>query len=161
MCLWTQTIIHVDIVEIAFCNDTATNIPHTHAYTRTHIYTRTHTGPPLFTLTPSDITVPSSQDITFQCEAIGPPAPSYTWTRVGRTLQSSAVDTGTTLNLFSVSTDDAGVYQCTAGSSRGTINAQATLTVLCKPLYIEALCGVYVCVCVCVCIHAKFSLTYI
>ena len=42
------------------------------------------------------------------------------------------MNTGTTLNLFSVSTDDAGVYQCTAGSSRGTVNAQATLTVLCK-----------------------------
>ena len=97
-----------------------------------HTYTHTHTGPPLFTITPSDVTVSSGQDVTFRCEAIGPPAPSHTWTRVGRTLQSSAVDTGTTLNLFSVSTDDAGVYQCTAGSSRGTVNAQATLTVLCK-----------------------------
>ena len=124
------------MVEITFCDDihdTATptsNIPHTH--TCVHIYTHTHTGPPLFTLTPSDITVSSGQDVTFRCEAVGPPAPTYTWTRVGRTLQSSAVDTGITLNLFSVSSDDAGVYQCTAGSSRGTINAQATLTVLCK-----------------------------
>ena len=117
---------------------------HTHTHTHTHAHNTTHThitcmytpytGPPLFTLTPSDITVSSGQDVTFQCEAIGPPAPSYTWARVGQTLQSSAVDTGTTLNLFSVSTDDAGVYQCTAGSSRGTINAQATLTVLCKLL---------------------------
>ena len=158
MCLWTQICTCRWIVFSNDIHDTATpttNTPHT--FTHTHI----HTGPPLFTLTPSDITVPSGQDVTFQCEAVGPPAPSYTWTRIGRTLQSSAVDTGTTLNLFSVSTDDAGVYQCTAGSSRGTINAQATLTVLCKPLYIEALCGVYVCVCVCVCIHAKFSLTYI
>ena len=114
---------------------------HTHAYTHAHIYTHTHTGPPLFTLTPSDVTVPSGQDVTFQCEAVGPPTPSYTWTRVGQMLQSSAVDTGTTLNLFSVSTDDAGIYQCTAGSSRGTINAQATLTVLCKLLYIEVLLG--------------------
>ena len=103
------------------------HLPKTH-----HTHTHTHTGPPLFTLTPSDLTVSSGRDVTFRCEAVGPPTPSYTWTRAGRTLPSSAVNTGTTLNLFSVSTDDAGVYQCTAGSSRGTVNAQATLTVLCK-----------------------------
>ena len=42
------------------------------------------------------------------------------------------MSTGTGLNLFSVSTDDSGVYQCTAESFRGDISARATLTVLCK-----------------------------
>ena len=63
---------------------------------------------------------------------MGPPEPTYAWTRVGRLLPDGAVAIGTTLNLFSVSAEDAGVYQCTAGNARGVVNSQATLTVLGK-----------------------------
>ena len=90
-------------------------------------------GPPLLTVTPTDTSASYGRDITFRCEAVGPPEPSYSWTRVGMQLPDGAVVTGTTLNLFSVSPEDAGVYQCTAGNSRGDVSAQATLTILSKP----------------------------
>ena len=88
------------------------------------------------------------------CEAIGPPEPTYSWSRVGSAqLPLGVVNTGTTLHLFSVSSDDAGTYQCTAGSSRGTIDSQATLTVLGKHWCSMMQVCVRACVCVCVCVH--------
>ena len=69
------------------------------------------------------------QDITFQCEAVGPPNPGYSWNRINGVLPVSSVVSGSMLHLFSVTSSDSGTYQCTASNSHGSNSAAAVLTV--------------------------------
>ena len=61
------------------------------------------------TVAPTDMATSFGHDVTLRCEAVGPPEPTYAWSRVGTPLPTDAVVTGTTLNLFSVSIEDAGM----------------------------------------------------
>ena len=72
----------------------------------------------------------------FQCVAVGPPDPSYTWTRLGEGLPPGAIvsSDATELHLFSVTVEDEGVYQCNASNVYGTITGQGSLTLLGKLL---------------------------
>ena len=94
-----------------------------------------HSGSPIFTLPPANTEASYGQDVMFQCVAVGPPEPSYTWNRLGgEGLPSGAIvsSDATQLHLFSVAIEDEGTYQCTASNVYGTITGQGSLTLLRK-----------------------------
>lgn len=71
----------------------------------------------------------------FQCVAVGPPEPRYTWGRLGGVAlpQGAIVSSDDTLlHLFSVTVEDEGVYQCNVSNGLGDISGQGSLTLLCK-----------------------------
>lgn len=77
------------------------------------------------------------QDVEFDCTAVGVPPPVPVWSRSGSsslptgavTVTGSASNTAS-LHLFSVSSNDAGTYVCSAGNIHGLMTAQTSLTVL-------------------------------
>jgi hypothetical protein len=85
---------------------------------------------------PGFITAPKNADafegqvVQFFAAANGSPTPALQWQLNGTNLLG---ETGTTLTLFGVQSNQAGIYSVVASSSAGTNTASATLTVTAKP----------------------------
>ena len=95
-----------------------------------HFVAMINAGPPLVSLLPS-MTTPPGRDVVLQCDVSGfPPPTSILWSRIAQPLPSTSVSTDSSLHLFSVSSGDAGTYECTASNGVGTASAQQVLTVL-------------------------------
>ncbi|XP_078407396.1 LOW QUALITY PROTEIN: hemicentin-1-like [Cetorhinus maximus] len=92
---------------------------------------------PLFSETPSDVSVAIGDNVTLPCRAVGDPAPQVTWQRLdGQPLFAKAdsmsfvsqLETGS-LFIESVWLDDEARYVCEAQNQFGVIRAEAALTI--------------------------------
>ncbi|MGZ8940024.1 MAG: lamin tail domain-containing protein, partial [Limisphaerales bacterium] len=85
------------------------------------------TGAPEITEPLQDRTAFVGSDVTFEVEATGFPAVSYTWIFNGGLLRGQ---TSPQLVLTNVTLADAGLYEVIVSNARGTARSSATLTVL-------------------------------
>ena len=77
--------------------------------------------------TPSDQTITEGNQITFQCQGVGNPAPEINWIKDGERMGE-----GETLTVDGLR-NDSGEYWCVAGNGLGDpANASASLDVQCK-----------------------------
>ncbi|XP_078787184.1 roundabout homolog 4 isoform X3 [Oryzias latipes] len=86
---------------------------------------------PVLTLTPENATVMVGDSAHFYCQAKGDPPPSVVWSREGGALPNGRylVKPDQTLQLFYITTQDAGKYMCTAVNDAGMATAGAQLLV--------------------------------
>jgi hypothetical protein len=85
---------------------------------------------PGFITTPKSADAFTGQTVQFTATANGSPTPALQWRLNGTNLLG---ETSSTLTLFGVQSNQAGVYSVVASSSAGTNTASATLTVTAKP----------------------------
>lgn len=85
---------------------------------------------PNFLTVPKDAAAFEAQTVQFVAAASGSPTPALQWRLNGTNLVG---ETGNTLTLSGVQSNQAGVYSVVASSSAGTNTASATLTVTAKP----------------------------
>lgn len=83
--------------------------------------------PPTITVPPEDVAVEVGQTATFQCAAVGIPAPTVEWF-FGT---AEKVSDGMTISVENV--DKGGTYVCLVTSEAGTASALAKLIVYGKP----------------------------
>lgn len=86
--------------------------------------------PPSFITTPKSAAAFEGQTVQLIAAVSGSPTPTLQWQLDGINLVG---ETGSTLTIFGVQSNQAGVYKVVATSSAGTTNASATLTVTAKP----------------------------
>jgi len=87
---------------------------------------------PVFTTQPQSQTATAGDNVTFSASASGSPAAAYQWQFYGTNLPG---ETGSSLTLSSVTTNQAGPYRAVATNSAGATNSDtATLTVVPAPL---------------------------
>ena len=83
---------------------------------------------PVFVADPTDEEIINGTVISFICNAIAFPDPSYIWLRVGGDLSESAVGRNTTmLTLYPAVFGDQGIYYCTATSSGVSVSSQTAI----------------------------------
>ncbi len=87
---------------------------------------------PVFESSLQNIVTPPDRDITLSCAAQGSPMPTYSWSRLNGAIPSDALSSATSgdLRLFTVTSDSAGMYVCTATNSFGSATSMTTLDVL-------------------------------
>ena len=85
---------------------------------------------PVFITLPKDANAFEGQTIQFVAAANGSPTPTLQWQLDGTNLVG---ETASTLTLFGVQSNQAGIYSVVASSFAGTNTASATLTVTAKP----------------------------
>ncbi|KAJ8253328.1 hypothetical protein GJAV_G00211680 [Gymnothorax javanicus] len=84
---------------------------------------------------PKNQDVLEGENVVFECQVSGSPAPSVSWVKDGRSLRAGASlrmqQRGNThlLSLERVRKEHGGVYGCTATNSRGTVTASWTLSI--------------------------------
>ncbi|XP_071494887.1 peroxidasin homolog [Diadema antillarum] len=88
--------------------------------------------PPVFTQSPSDLTVVSGAMIRLPCSASGDPTPVITWTKDGIQITESAkfsISEAGHLAIHDVGLDDEGRYECAARNTIGYASTAMELTV--------------------------------
>ena len=91
------------------------------------IYTSLFPVPPTITVPPEDVATEIGQTATFQCAAVGIPAPTVEWF-----FGTEKVSDGPTISVDNV--DQGGTYVCLVTSEAGTDTALAKLIVYGKPI---------------------------
>uniref|UniRef100_H2MKI3 DCC netrin 1 receptor n=1 Tax=Oryzias latipes TaxID=8090 RepID=H2MKI3_ORYLA len=92
---------------------------------------------------PSRVTALLGTDAVLECSASGYPTPSIQWRRGDEGIQSWSVNkkysllAGSNLIIRSVTDDDSGTYSCTATNKNHNITAQAELSVLVPPQFLN------------------------
>lgn len=88
---------------------------------------------PVFTLSPPDsLEIVEMQIVFLDCQAEGYPSPTIKWFRDGAEIQSEGrykIFSNGTLQLQEARQDDAGIYECVAGSSAGFKRAESSVIV--------------------------------
>ncbi|PAA93292.1 hypothetical protein BOX15_Mlig007270g1 [Macrostomum lignano] len=94
---------------------------------------------PVFRVAPSDLDRMQGENATFNCAAVGDPAPTLNWRKDnGQIVKSRSFShSNGSLTVFNLAPTDAGKYICEASNSAGTNEALATLTVRFKPEFRE------------------------
>lgn len=88
---------------------------------------------PQFTIVPANTSALIGSDVSLACVARGDPPPEISWKLVRGTLPLKRAHFDEERLLISnVSEHDAGTYICMAENKAGSIEAAATVTVLCK-----------------------------
>ena len=98
---------------------------------------------PSFTLKPKNFTQIQHSTVTFECRAVGAPAPTINWVKYtdsGETLISSNARfvigaVSRYLSILGIYWSDAGRYGCVAQNKHGRIVADAYLTVISGELH--------------------------
>ena len=85
---------------------------------------------PLFVTSPKNANAFEGQVVQFTAVVNGSPTPALQWQLHGTNLLG---ETASTLTLFGVQSNQAGIYSLIASSTAGTNSASATLTVTAKP----------------------------
>jgi hypothetical protein len=85
---------------------------------------------PIFMTTPKNANAFEGQTVQFTAVVNGSPTPAFQWQWNGTNLTG---ETSSTLSLFNVQSNQAGVYSVVASNTAGTITTNATLTVTAKP----------------------------
>ncbi|XP_063968758.1 peroxidasin homolog isoform X1 [Lytechinus pictus] len=88
--------------------------------------------PPVFTQSPSDLTVVAGATIRLPCSASGDPEPLITWTKDGVQITESAkfsISEAGHLAIHDVGVDDEGRYECAARNTIGYASTDMELTV--------------------------------
>uniref|UniRef100_A0A8D3BVM2 Contactin-3 n=1 Tax=Scophthalmus maximus TaxID=52904 RepID=A0A8D3BVM2_SCOMX len=88
---------------------------------------------------PSRVAALLGTDAVLECSASGYPTPSVQWTRGDEQIQSWCYSllAGSNLIIRSVTDDDSGVYSCAAANKNQNITAQAELSVLVPPQFLN------------------------
>uniref|UniRef100_A0A671V824 DCC netrin 1 receptor n=1 Tax=Sparus aurata TaxID=8175 RepID=A0A671V824_SPAAU len=90
---------------------------------------------------PSRVTALLGADAVLECSASGYPTPSIQWRRGEELIQSwnkkFSLLAGSNLVIRSVTDDDSGIYSCTASNKNHNITANAELTVLVPPQFLN------------------------
>uniref|UniRef100_A0A3P9I0S3 DCC netrin 1 receptor n=1 Tax=Oryzias latipes TaxID=8090 RepID=A0A3P9I0S3_ORYLA len=90
---------------------------------------------------PSRVTALLGTDAVLECSASGYPTPSIQWRRGDEGIQSwnkkYSLLAGSNLIIRSVTDDDSGTYSCTATNKNHNITAQAELSVLVPPQFLN------------------------
>ncbi|AWP14877.1 putative netrin receptor DCC-like [Scophthalmus maximus] len=90
---------------------------------------------------PSRVAALLGTDAVLECSASGYPTPSVQWTRGDEQIQSwnkkYSLLAGSNLIIRSVTDDDSGVYSCAAANKNQNITAQAELSVLVPPQFLN------------------------
>uniref|UniRef100_A0A671V927 Contactin-3 n=1 Tax=Sparus aurata TaxID=8175 RepID=A0A671V927_SPAAU len=88
---------------------------------------------------PSRVTALLGADAVLECSASGYPTPSIQWRRGEELIQSWSFSllAGSNLVIRSVTDDDSGIYSCTASNKNHNITANAELTVLVPPQFLN------------------------
>ena len=84
-----------------------------------------------------EVTVVEGNALYLLCEAEGNPTPLVTWQKQGKLLQSSFNETN--FIIHDVRNTDAGIYECKASNSAGTVSYKVEVTV--KPKGEVTLCN--------------------
>ncbi|RUS74988.1 hypothetical protein EGW08_017255 [Elysia chlorotica] len=102
------------------------------AYTQLFV----NSAPPTLVQAPKDKTVEEGKDTSFTCEVIGGPRPEIYWTKDGVNLTVGGririSQTQHELLIGEAKLTDSGLYKCNAVNIKGTVAAEATLTVVVK-----------------------------
>ncbi|KAL4659387.1 leucine-rich repeats and immunoglobulin-like domains protein 3 [Arapaima gigas] len=101
---------------------------------------------PTFTKTPMDLTIRAGATARLECAATGHPAPQIAWQKDGgtdfpaaRERRMHVMPEDDVFFIVDVTTEDIGVYSCTAQNTAGAISANATLSVLETPSFLRPL----------------------
>ncbi|KAM8743669.1 netrin receptor DCC isoform 1-T1 [Acanthopagrus schlegelii] len=90
---------------------------------------------------PSRVTALLGADAVLECSASGYPTPGIQWRRGEELIQSwnkkFSLLAGSNLIIRSVTDDDSGIYSCTASNKNHNITANAELTVLVPPQFLN------------------------
>ncbi|XP_077368176.1 basement membrane-specific heparan sulfate proteoglycan core protein isoform X8 [Festucalex cinctus] len=78
-------------------------------------------------------TVMIGNSVEFECQAVGDPEPTVTWSKVGGPLPTHIVVMGGMLKIERVTEADAGQYRCTATNDVGSVRSQVVLNVQSLP----------------------------
>jgi len=84
-----------------------------------------------------EVTVVEGNVLYLQCEAEGYPSPLVTWKKQGKLLQSSFNETN--FIIHDARNTDAGIYECKASNSVGTVSYKVEVTI--KPKGEVTLCN--------------------
>jgi hypothetical protein len=94
---------------------------------------------PMFTKTPSDVSLKSGSTAKLECAATGEPKPQIAWQKDGgndfpaaRERRMHVIPDDVKFYIVNVKPADMGMYSCTAENEAGKIMTNATLTVLGK-----------------------------
>lgn len=101
---------------------------------------------PRFIKTPTNVTVKTGETAPLNCAATGDPPPEISWKKDGgndfpaaRERRMEVMPTDHVFFIIDAKTSDMGVYSCAAKNAAGTIIANATLTVLEEPSFVNKL----------------------
>ncbi|XP_020283453.1 neogenin isoform X2 [Pseudomyrmex gracilis] len=88
--------------------------------------------PPKFLKKPEDKFASENQDLEFECEIYGKPAPKIMWLKNGERITLSAywqIVNGNNLRINGLLPIDAGIFQCIGMNPAGSVQASARLTI--------------------------------
>ncbi|XP_077355022.1 leucine-rich repeats and immunoglobulin-like domains protein 3 [Festucalex cinctus] len=101
---------------------------------------------PSFTKMPMDLSIRAGATARLECAAVGHPTPQIAWQKDGgtdfpaaRERRMHVMPEDDVFFIVDVTTEDIGVYSCTAQNVAGAISANATLTVLETPSFLRPL----------------------
>ena len=78
-----------------------------------------------------EVTVVEGNVLFLLCKADGNPTPLVAWRKRGKLLQSSFNETN--FIIHDAQNTDAGIYECTASNSAGTVSYKVEVTIIDKP----------------------------
>uniref|UniRef100_A0A7N8WKM4 Neogenin n=1 Tax=Mastacembelus armatus TaxID=205130 RepID=A0A7N8WKM4_9TELE len=93
---------------------------------------------PAFLVQPASVTKVAGTSVLLPCVVTGYPVPHVRWIE-GRV----EVLGGSSLQIFNLTEEDAGVYTCMAENSNGTIETQAQLTIQVPPQFVKRPANIY------------------
>ena len=98
------------------------------------------TDQPEFNTHPQNKTKTEGENVTFTCNAVGNPAPTFSWTRDGSVVNTTSRITfnenNKTLTITNVIRGDSGEYICVATNNVNTVESNpSTLNVQCKDTF--------------------------
>ena len=98
------------------------------------------TDQPEFNTHPQNKTKKEGENVTFTCNAVGNPAPTFSWTRDGSVVNTTSRITfnenNKTLTITNVIRGDSGEYICVATNNVDTVQSNpSTLNVQCKDTF--------------------------
>ncbi|XP_026175884.1 neogenin 1a isoform X6 [Mastacembelus armatus] len=102
---------------------------------------------PAFLVQPASVTKVAGTSVLLPCVVTGYPVPHVRWMFGDKLLEESEgrveVLGGSSLQIFNLTEEDAGVYTCMAENSNGTIETQAQLTIQVPPQFVKRPANIY------------------
>uniref|UniRef100_A0A7N8WYG2 Neogenin n=1 Tax=Mastacembelus armatus TaxID=205130 RepID=A0A7N8WYG2_9TELE len=98
---------------------------------------------PAFLVQPASVTKVAGTSVLLPCVVTGYPVPHVRWMFGDKLLEERCVLGGSSLQIFNLTEEDAGVYTCMAENSNGTIETQAQLTIQVPPQFVKRPANIY------------------